>query len=231
MEESGKNIRKLFTTHLLKGKEEYLLAVFLFCTASIACFFLYRHDNLSLVYFGDAISHIVRARQFIDSQEQGIVNIGTVWLPLPHLLLIPFVAVNALFYSGLAGAMIGIPLLVGTGLLLFSIIRQLTNSRLIAFLLALLFGLNPNVLYIALTPMSEMSLLFFIALGGYSLLKWLQTEKMKWIVLCTVSVLCATLCRYEAWLLAPFISAVAITKAFHLWKNQNRTDAIRLIFI
>ncbi|MDD8018085.1 MAG: hypothetical protein PHP42_06905 [Bacteroidota bacterium] len=222
------NNRKKDFSNFFTRREEYLLALILFFAASIPCVLLYLHDALAFIYFGDAVSHIVRARQFIDSQQPGMLNIGTVWLPLPHLLLLPFVAFDELFYSGMAGAMIGIPFLVGTGLLLFSIIQSLTNSRSIAFFLALLFGLNPNIIYMALTPMSEMTLLFFLTLGGYALLKWLRSEKERWMIVCAVAVLCATLCRYEAWLLPPFVSILALRKGMMLWRQEKKSDAFSM---
>jgi hypothetical protein len=217
--------------NFIKGREEYVLSLILFCTALMMFVILYYHDNLSFTYFGDAVSHIVRSRQFIDSQQPGINNIGTVWLPLPHLLLLPFVVFDTLFYSGVAGAVIGIPLLVGTGLLLFSIIKLLTNSRPIAFFLTILFGLNPNIIYIALTPMNEMTLLFFVTLGGYALLKWLRSENDHWIIVCASAILFATLCRYEAWILAPFISIIALYKGILLRKQGKKFGALKMILI
>ncbi len=208
-----------------------ILGLILFLTVSITGYLLFVHDNTSFIFFGDAVSHIVRARQFIDSQQPGINNIGTVWLPLPHLLLLPFVAIDSLFYSGIAGAFIGIPFLVGTGMLLYSIIEMLIHSRPLAFFFALLFGLNPNLIYIALTPMNEISLVFFVTLSGFSLLKWLQSEQERWLIVCSFAILSATLCRYEAWLLAPFISVLILHKAIPLWKQGNRSAAVRLTMI
>ena len=114
---------------------------------------MYHIDRHSFLYFGDAASHIVKARQFFDSQRPGLHNIGTVWLPLPHLLL-PLVAIDALFYAGIAGPLVGIPCLVGTGILVFLIVWRITGSPPIAFLSGCLFGLNPNLVYMALTPMN-----------------------------------------------------------------------------
>ena len=202
-----------------------LLLVLVMCAAGIV---LYRIDNRAFLYFGDAVSRIVRSREFIDSQHPGIGNIGTVWLPLPQLLLLPFASVNSLFYSGIAGAMVGVPCLVGTGLLLFAIIRRITQSRSIAFLGACLFTLNPNVVYMALTPMSEPSLFFFITLGGYALLRWLETDSMKWLVLCAVAVMLATLCRYEAWALAPFVVLASASRGIGFWTESKRLSAIRI---
>ena len=209
----------------VEGREEYVLALLLFLVASTTAVVLYFSDSHAFTFFGDAASHIVKARQIIDSQSPGIENIGTVWLPLPYFLLLPFVVSEALFFSGVAGPALGIPLLVGTGVLLFSIVRRLTSSRPIAFLSACVFGLNPNVVYMALTPMNELSLLFFVTLGGYALLRWLQEDRSRWLVLCAVAVALATLCRYEAWVLAGYVSLIAVIKGITLWKGRNRSAA------
>ncbi len=205
-----------------------LVLVIVICTAGLV---LYRFDNRSLLYFGDAASRLVKAREFMDSQHPGLSNIGTVWLPLPQLLLIPFASISALFYSGIAGAFVGIPYLVGTGLLLFATIRRITHSRPIAFLGACLFALNPNVVYMALTPMSEAALFFFVALAGYALLRWLETDSVKWLSLCAVAVMLATLCRYEAWVLAPFIVLVSASKGSRSGKESRRLPTIGMAAI
>ena len=211
-----------------RAGEWYSLAFLLVLVMCAAGIVLYRIDSRAFLYFGDAVSRLVKSREFIDSQHPGLGNIGTVWLPLPQLLLIPFALINGLFYSGIAGAMAGIPYLVGTGLLLFAIIRRITRSRPIAFLGACLFVLNPNVVYMALTPMSEVSLFFFITLGGYALLRWLETDAVKWLLLCAVAVMLATLCRYEAWVLAPFVVLVSASKGIGFWKESKRLSAIRI---
>ncbi len=195
----------------------------------MAGYFLVEHDRISLIYFGDAVSHLVRTRQITDSLEPGLLNLGTVWLPLPHLILLPAAAIDHLFYSGIAGAVIGIPLLAGTCALLFSILFTLTNSRPASFIVALLFGLNPNIVYIALTPMNELSLLFFVTLGAYALQRWLHSEKDQWMILCSAAVLCATLCRYEAWILDPFISMIALSHGIVRWREGRKSAAFTMV--
>ncbi len=188
-------------------------------------------DTHSFLYFGDAVSHIVRAREFFDSQRPGFHNIGTVWLPLPHLFLIPFVAIDALFYSGIAGSVVGIPCLVGTSILLFLIVRNITGSPRIALFSGCLFGLNPNVIYMALTPMTELISIFLITLSGYLLLRWLQDDDEYWLWACAAIVALASLCRYEAWFLVPFISPVIIVRRRLLWHRSDRRGVVRSIII
>jgi 4-amino-4-deoxy-L-arabinose transferase-like glycosyltransferase len=212
---------------LFEGSHHYVLAILILAVSCGTAFILYHIDGHAFLYFGDAASHIARARQFIDSQRPGFENIGTVWLPLPHLLLIPFVSIDSLFYSGIAGLFVGIPCLVGTSVLLFLIIRRIIDSSAIAFLSASLFGLNPNVVYMALTPMSEPSLFFFVTLSGYGLLRWLQSDGERWLVLSGLAVMLASLCRYEAWLLVPFVSIVAAYNGITSWTMQRKSAALR----
>src|SRR4051812_33737519 len=56
------------------------------------------------LYYGDAEAHLNIARRILDSRTPGPEQFGTVWLPLPHLLMLPFAARDFLWRSGLAGA-------------------------------------------------------------------------------------------------------------------------------
>lgn len=201
--------------HLAAYLPEYLIAFIVSAAAVISAAVMYLTAPESFLFFGDAVSHIVRARQFIDSRETGLVNLGTVWLPLPHLLLIPFVAFDALFYSGTAGAFLGIPLLAATAVIVYRLLLLLTDSKFIAAFFSLLLCLNPNILYMALTPMSELPLLFFLAAGGSAVVQYRRTRLLRWFLLASLAVLSATLCRYEAWILPPFLSLLIITSSPH----------------
>ena len=217
--------------NFIRGKEQYLLALLLFATACTAGIVLHHFDKYSFYYFGDAASHIIKAREFTDSQPHEIPIIGTVWLPLPHFLLLPFASVDAIFFSGFAGAFVGIPCLVGTGVLIFLLLRNITGSALIAFLMASLYGLNPNVVYMSLTPMDEPSLIFLVAFAGYALYRWLLNDSLLWFSLCALAVMLATLCRYEAWPLAAFILCAGTSNALSRRQESRRPEAIRTIAI
>ena len=215
----------------VRGNEQYLLALLLFVTACTAGFMLHHFDKYALYYFGDAASHIIKAREFTDSQPHEIPIIGTVWLPVPHFLLLPFASVDALFFSGIAGAFVGIPCLVGTGVLLFLLLRDITGSPSIAFLMASLYGLNPNVVYISLTPMDEPSLILFIIFAGYAFYRWKTEDSATWFVLGAVAVMLATLCRYEAWPLAAFVVLAGTSDALSRNREARKPNGLRTIAI
>ena len=57
-----------------------------------------------VLLYGDAVAHLGIARRIFDSRNPGLVQLGGVWLPLPHLLMLPFVQKMAWWQSGLAGS-------------------------------------------------------------------------------------------------------------------------------
>ncbi|HEV2237380.1 MAG TPA: hypothetical protein VGR57_12030, partial [Ktedonobacterales bacterium] len=80
-------------------------AIALLATAlSIGFFAWYAHQGQTLAY-GDAVDHMMIARRVFFSRTPGLAQLGTVWLPLTHMLMLPFIWWDALFYTGLAGAL------------------------------------------------------------------------------------------------------------------------------
>ena len=91
------------------NRQSLLILVFSIGSGVALACYMYNVDNHSLLYYSDSISHLVRARQLIDYSSPGLEQIGTVWLPLPHLMLLPFSLVDLLFKTGLAGTFISLP--------------------------------------------------------------------------------------------------------------------------
>ena len=75
------------------------LAIFI----SVFSFLFYNRQGAVLLY-GDAIAHINIARRVFDSRTPGLLQLGTVWLPLPHLLIMPFVISKPMWQSGAGGS-------------------------------------------------------------------------------------------------------------------------------
>ena len=57
--------------------------------AFFALLVCYSKDYLLL--YGDAVAHLAIARRIVDARYPGIAQLGGVWLPLPHLLMLPFI--------------------------------------------------------------------------------------------------------------------------------------------
>src|SRR5579863_3223872 len=108
---------------IASGSETTLVAQ-LAAAVSIASFFYYLRQG-DLLLYGDAVAHINIARRVFDSRTPGLLQLGTVWLPLPHLLLMPFLLVDSAWQSGIGGS---IPSMVAYVLGTAGIFRLLRNA-------------------------------------------------------------------------------------------------------
>src|SRR5437870_3929042 len=84
----------------------------------IAAFLFFFFHNQTFVHI-DAIAHVNKARGLFDNIDPGLRQLGTVWLPLPHLLMAPLAAIDPLWRTGIAGSAISALCFVGTGIFLF----------------------------------------------------------------------------------------------------------------
>ena len=134
-------------------RRDYRLVTVCACVASLASFFwFYFHRELLL--YGDAVAHINIARRVFDSRTPGVDQLGSVWLPLPHLLSIPFLVNDWMWRSGVGGSVASMIAYVFAVIGVFRLVRG-RASRLAAWLAAALLGLNPNLLYMQSTAMTE----------------------------------------------------------------------------
>lgn len=126
------------------------------CVATIASFialaYCMRHGLLLL--FGDAVAHLGIARRLGDSLYPGYRQLGSVWLPLPHILMYPFAQSMHLWQTGLAGAPPSMLAYVLGAAGMYRLARHALAPP-AALLAALFFGLNPNLLYLQTTAMTE----------------------------------------------------------------------------
>src|SRR5208283_2359480 len=85
-----------------QSSELSLLAWLAACASVIAFLFYYKQGEILL--YGDAVAHINIARRVFDSKTPGLLQLGTVWLPLPHLLIMPFVVAKGMWQNGSGGS-------------------------------------------------------------------------------------------------------------------------------
>ena len=158
------------------------------------------------LYYGDAEAHLNIARRILDSRTPGPEQLGTVWLPLPHLLMIPVVTRDSWWRSGLAGAIPSAASFVITGVFLFAAARRLYLSTAAGVAAALLFALNPNMLYLQSIPMTEALFAASLAALLWATI-WFRSTQSIWAVLAAaVASNAASLTRYEGWFLIPFVA-------------------------
>ncbi len=207
----------------------YLVAQ-LAAAVSIASFFYYLRQG-DLLLYGDAVAHINIARRVFDSRTPGLLQLGTVWLPLPHLLMLPFLFPRWLWQTGIGGSvpsMAAYVLSVAGVFRLMQIIlptfreqRERWGTQFAPWFAAAAFALNPNLIYLQTTAMTEP---LYLVLFIWSLVFFVQAlrhcaagvaekgnSSLVWCGSCLVG---ACLTRYDGWLLAALISIIAMQLAW-----------------
>ncbi len=162
--------------------------------------FSYYRDYI--IGYGDAESHLNIAKRVIDSITPGFAQLGGIWLPLPHLLMLPFIQFDFLWRTGLAGSIISGLSFIVAAVFIYKTAYLITQSRTASYVAALVFMINPNVLYLQSTPMTEMVLIAFFTLSSYFFIKFLKgIDQTQSLLLAALFGFCSVLTRYDGWFL------------------------------
>jgi hypothetical protein len=196
-----------------KGEVAVLPWVVAFLAALITASVAYCYAHGYILYYGDAEAHLNIARRVLDSQTPGYDEIGGVWLPLTHALLVPFARVDAWWRSGLAGAIPSAICFVIAGSFLFAAVRRIFQSAAAGFTAAALFALNPNILYLDSIPLMEP--VFFACFMGllYFSVRFRETQGWGALAGAAIAACLGTLARYDGWFVLPFAALYFLAAA------------------
>lgn len=196
-------------------------------TLSVAAFVYFSSQG---VLFGhrDSISHLMIARRAVAGDSPHLLLLGSVWLPLQHLLMLPFIWITPLYYSGVAGALAGGIAYVVMAVFIYKILLGLTSHRIAALTGVAVFAFNPNILYLQTTAMMEPAFFATTVVAIYYLQQWIQSERHGYLVTSAVAVLLSTLTRYEAWVMATIF--VVIVACVCVRKKIQSTPSIVFTF-
>ena len=162
---------------------------------------VWAYKNGTILAYGDAEAHLNIAKRVISSLTPGYAQLGGIWLPLPHLLMVPFVINNWLWRSGVGGSIPTVLAFVWLCVISYKLAYELTGNFKASYIAPLVFILNPNSLYMAATPMTEILLLSMFTTSVYYFIKWLRTNLLLDLVLASFFTALATLSRYDGWAL------------------------------
>lgn len=198
-------------------KYSLLLIVAFLASISIASFLYFYSNNLGLAY-NDARSHLNIGRRVVEGLKPGFAQIGSVWLPLPHVLMIPTIWNDFMWHSGLSGAIVSMLSFLGTGILVYRFLQKLGVGLLGRVAGVAIFVANINVLYLQSTAMTELLLLFTMTAAVYDLMLWHKENKIVNLVKSAFWVMLSTLVRYDGW----FLFAVTVGLiGIHIFKQQG----------
>jgi hypothetical protein len=217
-------------------RETALVAQFAACVAFISFVYYFQHGALLL--YGDAVAHINIARRVFDSRTPGLLQLGTVWLPLPHLLMLPFLFSDSAWQSGIGGSIpsmvayafgaAGIFRLVRGGLSINS--QPTATARIAAWLSAIIYGANPNLIYLQITAMTESLYLAFFIWAVVYFSEFVQESSRaedelglasSSLTKCGLCLAAACLTRYDGWFLAAFMCFAALAVVLKAKTNDS----------
>jgi hypothetical protein len=214
--------------------------------ASVLSFLIYfRHGQILL--FGDAVAHINIARRVFDSRTPGPLQLGTVWLPLPHLLMMPFIVSKWAWQTGVGGS---IPSMVAYVLGVVGIFRLVrgrseapfeleSKARWPGCLAAAIYGLNPNLLYLQATAMTESLYLALFVWAVVHFNEFLQSrgskewsaESRRSLEKCGLCLAGASLTRYDGWFVAAAVAGLAMLIGLRVPSRMARLAVLKFVLL
>src|SRR5215471_9006612 len=205
-----------------------LMAWLATCVSVLSFLFYFRRGEVLL--YGDAVAHINIARRVFDSRTPGLLQLGTVWLPLPHLLMIPFLISDQMWRTGVGGSISSMTAYVFGVVGMFRLLRgallrgdeSALAARITAWTAAAIYAANPSLIYMQATAMGEALYLAFFIWTVVYFSEFVRGDARA-LTKCGWCLAAACLTRYDGWFLAAvMVGAVAI---FRLWRERNRRAA------
>ncbi len=192
----------------------------------VNAFLFLLYTNQTYVHI-DAIAHVNKARGLFDNYTPGLKQLGSIWLPLQHLLIAPLTWSDTLWTTGAAGSLLSIACFIGTSYFLFAIGLAWTGSRIVGWMAFLFFALNPRLIYLFTTPFTEPLMIFCAAGLAYYVAEWARTHKWRPFGMAALLVIAGTLTRYEGWAIA---AATAVAIAIVARRDKVKPAASTILF-
>lgn len=190
-----------------------LLVAAVICGGSFA--FYYSH-GLSTVHY-DAKAHLVIARRMIDGPVPGYAQMGAHWLPLIHLLYLPFVVLDSQYHSAFLPCIISVLSFIVSCWMAYRIALRMSGSVLAGVFAALTLLANRNLLFLQSAPLTEPVFMALILLALDGFLRWRDGggPGTPWLPATWMALAC--LCRYEGWL---FLGGTVAVVLYDGWKGR-----------
>jgi hypothetical protein len=150
------------------------------------------------------------ARRILDSLCPGWQQIGAVWLPLPHVLNMLPVQVDAWYRTGASAIGLSIASMAVAAWALTRFTLGTTGSVLGGALGAALLMLNPNLLYLQSTPMTEPMLIGACMLAVMYTAEWVAARGESGSRAAGWAIVAACMTRYEAWPICAALLGLAL---------------------
>lgn len=160
---------------------------------------IWAHQHRMIFAFWDAQAHLDIARRLHDSLTPGLQMLGTVWLPVPHLLLFPFTLVDRWWWNGTAGGIVGLISLGVSAAFLHDLLARRCRDQRLAWLGTAFLIFNPSLLLLQSTAMTEPVLLAALISGAALLDRWDESGSRSTLRWAGIALALAVGTRYDGW--------------------------------
>jgi hypothetical protein len=189
----------------ISGRETLLVLVC--CTVASLAAILWSWRNGAMLNYGDAVAHLHIARRVFDAHQPRLDLLGSVWLPLPHIFLLPFVQVYSWWANGIAGVIPSALAYLAACVGIYRLARIWLPTSAAALTLAF-YALNPNLLYLQTTAMTEPLFLCEMVWTTLWLVEWhanidgdpASTNRRQALI--AIALIAAVYTRYDGWIMA-----------------------------
>ena len=212
------------------------LAVAIIATVVSISSFLYFFANGMTNVYGDGVAHVNIARKVVDSPDDSLrqryIQIGSPWLPLQTVAMLPLVANDWMWRTGVAGSLVSMISFVIAAVSLYLLARIYYRKEdgrwreALPLLSATIFIGNPSAVYMQSTPMSEVVFMAALVAAVYLLQRWLNDQTAKRLAIAAGAMAAATLARYEAWPVALFSILIVALTSHGDWKAKIKGSAL-----
>lgn len=166
-------------------------------------------SRASLLHY-DARAHLVVARRVLDSVTPGWIQLGAVWLPLPHVVNVLAAQNDFLYRTGLFASALGLAAFVAGLAALGRTARIATGDGWAAAVAIAVPALNPAWLYLAATPLTEPLFFGLVCFLALFVTRWRQRGRWRDLAAAAAFSAMACLVRYEAWPVAVLAAIAAL---------------------
>ncbi|RJR15150.1 hypothetical protein C4579_02950 [Candidatus Microgenomates bacterium] len=198
---------------------------------SVVSWFITYSQSLVLVY-NDAMSHLNIARMVIDNIQPGLVQLGGVWLPVPHLFSLTLVWSDWAYYSGFAASFYSMLGFVATVASLYLAVVLLTKSIPAGIIAAFVVLLNANMLYLQSTPLTEVTYVALFSLSVLTFVYFLKTQNSMFLLPLGFLGFLQVLTRYDGWMVCGITALlILLTVRFDERKSWHESFGKCLLFL
>lgn len=209
-----------------------LLKIIIFLATIISLLsFIFYYINDQVLLYADAPTHLNMARRVVDSLTPGFGQLGGMWLPLFHMLMIPTIWSDFMWHSGMSAYIVNAVSFLFVAYFIFNVLYLLTEEKWISFFGSILLISNPNLIYIQSTAMNETLFVATLLGSAYFLIKWSMDGRVFSLILSGIMIALTSLNRYEGWPICIATIFIVAIISFIKYREINKIEGILIMFV